>query len=79
MLISLPEIIQKYNLDIKAVIHLGASEGQERFIYDSMGVAVIWVEAIPSVYVKLYDNVTNIYNLQYPVQACIGKDISCFK
>jgi hypothetical protein len=72
MLINLQETIQKYNLDIKGVIHLGANEGQERDVYNSLNVSVLWVEAIPEVFEKLYWNISG-YPMQRAINACIGK------
>lgn len=72
MLIPLPEIISKYNLNIKNILHLGANTGQERGVYDSMNLdRVIWVEAIPEVYSQLVSNLS-AFKKQFAINACIG-------
>lgn len=43
--------------DCQRVVHIGANDGGERFLYESAGVAVLWVEPIPSVFEKLYNNI----------------------
>lgn len=41
---------------VNGVIHIGASEGQERFVYDSHDLNVLWIEPIPSVFKQLENN-----------------------
>jgi FkbM family methyltransferase len=43
--------------DVSGVIHVGANVGQERRLYDRLGLQVIWVEPIPAVFKKLQDNI----------------------
>lgn len=45
-----------YLADCKGVIHVGANSGQERDIYRQHGLAVVWIEPIPSVYDELVAN-----------------------
>lgn len=71
MLIPLKPLLEKYNLNINGVIHLGASSGQERDAYRELGCAVIWVEAIPEVFNELVGNL-QLYKNQIAVSACIG-------
>lgn len=47
-------LFQKYNIQSKGILHLGASTGQEAQKYKELGIdRVIWVEAIPEVYQRL--------------------------
>lgn len=43
--------------NVSGVIHVGASSGQERRIYDSFGIDVLWIEPIPDVFERLQKNV----------------------
>lgn len=52
---------------VKGVIHVGASEGQERFIYDSYDLNVLWIEPIQTVFKKLQSNVKS-----FPKQKCLN-------
>lgn len=40
------------------VLHLGAHRGSERFVYDWFGKRVVWIEANPSIYVNLKQNLS---------------------
>lgn len=58
MLLPYPELISKYHISPRGVIHGGANSGQERDWYRESGVQnVIWIEAIPSVFKELLENV----------------------
>ena len=57
--------------EIKGVIHIGASEGQERFKYDSYELNVLWIEPIPSVFNKLQNNIKS-----FPKQKCMNYLVS---
>jgi FkbM family methyltransferase len=48
------------------VVHVGANTGQERELYASYGLTVIWVEALPSIYRQLVENIR-----PYPKQIAI--------
>ena len=50
----------------KGVIHVGANDGGEREEYHRRGLAVLWVEAIPSVFEKLSRNIR-----PYPSQRAV--------
>tara|TARA_B110000037_G_scaffold184851_1_gene213960 strand:+ start:596 stop:1291 length:696 start_codon:yes stop_codon:yes gene_type:complete len=47
---------------ISGVIHIGASEGQEREKYEKYSLSVIWVEPIPEVFEKLKSNIREYPN-----------------
>ena len=51
----------------KGVIHIGASDGQERFVYNSHDLNVLWVEPIPEIFQKLQDNIK-----PFPKQKCLN-------
>ena len=48
--------------EISGVVHVGANLGQERELYMSHGLSVIWVEPIPEVYARLNSNVRGFKN-----------------
>ncbi len=59
MLISLKEIKEKYNLEFKNIIHIGAHKAEELNDYVSAGIKkVVWVEANPTLvnYLKTEPN-----------------------
>lgn len=72
MMISFDYLVNKHNLDIKGVLHLGASTGQERDVYDNYCKGwVIWVEAIPRVYLELQNNIKSLPQ-QTAYNACLS-------
>lgn len=72
MMISFDYLVNKHKLDIKGVLHLGASTGQERDAYDNYCKGwVIWVEAIPRVYLELQQNLKS-YSHQTAYNACLS-------
>lgn len=44
---------------VTGVIHVGANAGQERGLYDSHGLDVIWIEPIPEVFARLQANIAS--------------------
>lgn len=71
-MISFDYIVNKHKLDIKGVLHLGASTGQERKEYDNYCKGdILWVEAIPSVYLELVKNIEPFEN-QRAFNACLS-------
>lgn len=42
---------------VRGVIHVGASVGQERDLYDAFDLKVLWIEPIPEVFKKLTENI----------------------
>ncbi len=72
MMISFDYLVDKHKLDIKGVLHLGASTGQERDAYDTYCKGkVMWVEAIPRVYLDLQQNIKP-YPQQTAHNACLS-------
>jgi FkbM family methyltransferase len=71
-MISFDYLVDKHKLDIKGVLHLGASTGQERDAYDTYCKGkVMWVEAIPRVYLDLQQNIKP-YPQQTAHNACLS-------
>jgi FkbM family methyltransferase len=60
-----------YNNFKKGIIHIGAHKGEEREYYKNIGLNVLWIEAIPSVFEKLEKNIKG-----YEKQECINQLIS---
>lgn len=56
---------------VPGVIHVGASDGQERNLYARLGLDVIWVEPIPDVFTRLEQNIA-----AYPKQRAIKAVLS---
>ena len=71
-MISFDYLVNKYKLDIKGVLHLGASTGQERFEYNNYCKGnILWVEAIPEVFKELAKNIAPFEN-QICFNACLS-------
>lgn len=72
MMIPFDYLVDKYKIDIKGVLHLGASSGQERDEYNKYCKGkVIWVEAIPLVHKELSLNIFH-YENQIALNACLS-------
>jgi FkbM family methyltransferase len=52
------------------IVHVGANSGEERELYDSYGLSVVWVEPIPAVYEELVRNIEP-YPKQMAIQALL--------
>jgi FkbM family methyltransferase len=79
MMLPLNDIFKKYDISPNGVLHLGASEGQERDFYLELNVKkVIWIEAIKEVFDKLKYNIRSYPN-QVAIFACVsnqdGKEV----
>jgi FkbM family methyltransferase len=42
---------------VSGVIHVGANTGQERTVYEKLGLRVLWIEPIPEVFQQLQENI----------------------
>ena len=51
---------------LRGVVHVGANTGQERRIYDSYRLPVLWIEPIPEVFARLEKNIAS-----YPDQRAL--------
>jgi FkbM family methyltransferase len=60
MLIPFDTLFPKYNLTFKGVLHIGANVGEERFMYDKLGIKKqIWIEGNPEIFLKLKKNISH--------------------
>lgn len=72
MMIDFDYLWPKYNINPYGVLHLGGNTGQERFVYQRLGVKeVCWVEAIPSVFKELMDNIVG-FEGHFALNLCVG-------
>ena len=79
MVFRFSELFEKYQVQEKGVLHIGASTGQEIEAYYELGIErIIWVEAIPEVFAQLKQNVARYPNALV-LNACIsdfdGKEV----
>ncbi len=73
-MINFDQLWPRWNINPDGVLHLGASEGQEREVYARHKVnKVIWVEAIPEVFEKLVNNMQP-YAGHEAILMCVGED-----
>lgn len=60
MLIDFRELFPKYKLKLKGVLHVGANVGEEREVYDQLGIRKqIWIEGNPEIFLKLKQNISH--------------------
>lgn len=60
--------VDKYIIERRGVIHIGANDGAECGLYDRMGFEdVLWIEPIKEVYDKLNNNI-----VKYPKQVAVN-------
>jgi len=79
MLLDLKKLINKYNLNIKGVIHIGAHHGQENKTYDEVGIKNrIFFEPLESNFKTLKNNISNEYVLINKALGNEEKDIKMF-
>lgn len=70
MLISLSEMITKYNMNIKGVIHIGAHYGEEVLDYVNNGITTLHLfEPLSENYKILLNNLQNV-NVNYTTHRC---------
>jgi hypothetical protein len=55
---------------VSGIVHVGANTGQERELYESLGLHVLWVEPIPEVFTQLETNIARFRN-QRALQALV--------
>ena len=80
MLISLPDVIARYELAVTGVIHAGAHLGQEAKLYRSCGIdEVLWIEANPETIDELRANVQQFgHRVAWACLAATSGDIVVF-
>jgi FkbM family methyltransferase len=44
----------------RGVVHVGANSGQERALYAGLGLAVVWIEPLPSIFAELTVNIAGL-------------------
>ena len=57
----------------RSVVHVGANCGQERFLYEAFGVSVLWIEALPEVFLLLQKNLRGFKN-QVALRALVSDE-----
>jgi FkbM family methyltransferase len=63
MLISFSYIRNKYKINVRGILHVGAHHAEEACYYSSCGVNnVIWVEADPKTFIELQEKINNYPN-----------------
>lgn len=74
MLIPFDQLFSKYRLKFNGVLHIGANVGEERFMYDQLGIKKqIWIEANPEIFITLKRNIA--YNpFATALNFCIGDE-----
>ena len=60
----------RFLADISGVLHVGANTGQERKLYDRLGLQVLWIEPIPEVFAQLEANLKGLPN-QRAIQSLV--------
>lgn len=59
MIIPLDELFKRWRLSFTGVLHIGANVGEERFMYDKLGIKKqIWIEGNPDIFLKLKENIS---------------------
>jgi FkbM family methyltransferase len=48
----------------RSIVHLGANTGQERDFYHGLGLEVLWIEALPTVFAQLQVNIAPFHRQQ---------------
>jgi len=74
MLLSLEDLINKYDLKITGIIHCGASLAQENGDYKNCGIEdVVWIEAIPHVFQRMRRKLLSSPQA-IAIKECIGEE-----
>ncbi len=71
MLIDIEEAIEKYDMKVDGILHIGAHYGEEAPVYDRIGVPVWWVEGNPKAFRKLRSVLK-----RFPNQDCVAAVVS---
>lgn len=80
MLIKLDKLKEKYDIQSRGVLHIGASSGQEAQMYHDCKInRALWIEAIPDVFEQLKKNIEKFPN-SLAINACVsdedGKEVN---
>jgi len=57
MILDLEKLVDKYNLDIRGLIHIGGHTGGEVPIYEKLGIDAIYFEPVPASFQQLKEKV----------------------
>jgi FkbM family methyltransferase len=72
MFMNQAELMERYKLHPKGILHVGASEAQEAEAYHALGISrMIFVEAIPEVYIRMLSNISRYPNAE-GINACVS-------
>lgn len=75
MLIPLDMLVEKYQIQLCGVLHVGAHLGEEAVAYRASGAETVWwVEGDPDTCVKLRDIVSNFSNDNYAIEAVVADE-----
>ena len=78
MMIPFENLVQKFHINAKGVLHIGANSGQEAMTYKKYGIDnVIWIEALPNVFGDLCKHLTEVDCCDENViciNACVGDE-----
>jgi len=66
-----PTMDTRFLQHVSGVVHVGANTGQERAVYDSFRIPVLWIEPIPEVFAALQRNLAG-YADQQAIQALVA-------
>ncbi len=59
MIIPLDELFKRWRLSFTGVLHIGANVGEERFMYDKLGIKKqVWIEGNPDIFLTLKENLS---------------------
>jgi FkbM family methyltransferase len=75
MMIPFDYLVEKFNINVKGVLHIGSNTGQEALTYKKHGIrSVIWMEAIPEVYDKLVEYLKSVDCIEGAtcINVCVG-------
>lgn len=73
MILNFIELIKKYNLNVKGIIHIGGHYGQEYDVYKALNIPIIFFEPLSNNYHVLRDRVKNDDNVQ-TFQCALGNE-----
>lgn len=66
-----PTMDTRFLQHVAGVVHVGANTGQERAVYDSFRIPVLWIEPIPEVFATLKRNLAGFPH-QQAIQALVA-------
>ncbi|KEF41330.1 MAG: hypothetical protein ER33_12165 [Cyanobium sp. CACIAM 14] len=69
---KVPDGSDHFLSEVSGVVHVGANTGQERDVYRSRGLCVVWIEPIPEVYRQLKANISKLSD-QVALQALVAE------